>query len=353
MSFEVEMKKYIRLLNRHYTENFEFDRPYAEAYLRFLLEEIQKHPYHLRAYNQIAIMMMELSCEDYILFLKKAVDRCKEKANPDVLAMCYSNIGYFYIAQEDRYEEAEPYLLEAIRLSDRFDQPFAMLSKVYFEKQDYEKACDFAQAALEVQNGYNNICNYAACLAMTKDYPAAYEIYQSLCENQPFNSQTECVKFVFASLCCAVGDVQNAMQIADEIMQCKQLGNLDRDVDYADAGYLYFQCGAYEKAKLAFERSAFSVSDEYLEAYYYCCCMCGDFNAAETKLFSEIAMLEEAEREKEEDEPKEDLSKKIDTKKETFDRIVKNGEKPVHDFKSTFIWNCLLIECPRHWNFEN
>lgn len=165
------------------------------------------------------------------------------------------HLGYYYYYENELVKSVRT-LQNALSAKKKLNKDvYALLSRVYFDSNDFEKAQDSAQKALRIDD------NNAIALLVTgdlsyreKDYKSALKYYKSA-ESSVRNSSIASIKV--AQTYEQLGKVKKAYDIYDKILKT-----------YNDCYLAYYKVALNDKSKeLAYLKKAISINIDFVDAW--------------------------------------------------------------------------------------
>ena len=242
-----EAEKYINIALKMNPQNLNYKKLKAEILsqgkkpqnaLKLVSEIKQKKLYTTDYINKVNSM------EQYVLYKSKKI-----------YAEKMYHLGYYYY-YENEPAKAVRSLQSAISSKKKLNKDvYALLSRVYFDSQDYDKAQDSAQKALKI-DGKNSI----ALLVLgdlsyrVGDYKNALKYYKNA-ESNTKNSSLPAIKV--AQTYEQLGKVKRAYEIYEKVIKT-----------YNDCYIAYFKIAIKDKSKeLAYLKKSLAINMNYTDAW--------------------------------------------------------------------------------------
>jgi len=353
----------------HKSKNYdEYEHVFVE-YRDYLEKCLLENPRNVEIICQLAATYNELCYEwekIYKLlndFLKKYENELTDKEKSRI----YTNLGFYYDDQRYGSKRAIRTLRKAVAFNPNNSKAYYGLGADYYGAGKYDKSEEMYKRACELENNPIYKFEYANLLMVNEKYEEAKIILEELIKKDfEFGKEDFAkIKYIYIVNRIRLKEFENIeMEINSLILE-----NTDNDYFFgSDLEDLYYLSENYEKLveiylKIEIQEDC-QVPYEDLPTYFYSLKQLNKLDKLEKSFEKalkfkneEIEDVKNGELKKEwtKSEKKEEIreiKRQIKNLKAEYEKILKTDYKPEVKIYPKFLYDCFLIDCPRHQKLD-
>ena len=362
------IKEWIKYIQEKIRNNSDYDSVYEE-YKIFLENKLKEKPKHVEVVCQLAAVYNELTYqwEDIYKLLNEFIKKYENELTDEEKSRIYTNLGYYYDDQRDGSKRAIRTLRKAVAFNPNNSKAYYGLGADYYGAGKYDKSEEMYKRACELENNPIYKFEYANLLMVNEKYEEAKIILEELIKKD-FEFEKEDfvkIKYIYIANKVQLKEFVNIEAQIDELM----LENIDNDYFFgSDLESLYYLSENYKKLveiylKIDAQEDC-QVPYEELPIYFYSLKRLDKFDKLE-KSFEKALKFKNEEiedvkngefkREWTKSEKKEEIreiKRQIKNLKVEYEKILKTDYKPEVKIYPKFLYDCFLIDCPRHQKLD-
>ena len=358
------VKEWIKYIQEKIRNNSDYDSVYEE-YKIFLENKLKEKPKNVEVVCQLAAVYNELTYqwEDIYKLLNEFIKKYENELTDEEKSRIYTNLGYYYDDQRVGSKRAIRNLRKAVTFNPNNSKAYYGLGADYYGAGKYDKSEEMYKKACELENNPIYKFEYANLLMVNKKYEKAKIILEELIKKD-FEFEKEDfvkIKYIYIANKIQLREFENIENEINELM----LEDIDNDYFFcSDLESLYYLSENYKKLveiylKIEAQEDC-RVPYEELSIYFYSLKQLNKMDKLE-KSFKralkfkneEIEDVKNGEFKKEwtKSEKKEEIreiKRQIKNLKAEYEKILKTDYKPEVKIYPKFLYDCFLIDCPRH-----
>ena len=362
------IKEWIKYIQEKIRNNSDYDSVYEE-YKIFLENKLKENPKNVEVVCQLAAVYNELTYqwEDIYKLLNEFIKKYENELTDEEKSRIYTNLGYYYDDQRDGSKRAIRTLRKAVAFNPNNSKAYYGLGADYYGAGKYDKSEEMYKRACELENNPIYKFEYANLLMINGKYKEAKIILEELIKKD-FEFEKEDfvkIKYIYIANKVQLKEFVNIEAQIDELM----LENIDNDYFFgSDLESLYYLSENYKKLveiylKIDAQEDC-QVPYEELPIYFYSLKRLNKFDKLE-KSFEKALKFKNEEiedvkngefkREWTKSEKKEEIreiKRQIKNLKAEYEKILKTDYKPEVKIYPKFLYDCFLIDCPRHQKLD-
>ena len=345
----------------------EYEHVFVE-YRDYLENYLLKNPKNVEIICQLAATYNEL-CYEWEKIYKLLNDFLKKYENEltdEEKSRIYTNLGYYYDDQRDGIKRAIRTLRKAVTFNPNNSKAYYGLGADYYGAGKYDKSEEMYKRACELENNPIYKFEYTNLLMVNEKYEEAKIILEELIKKDfEFGKEDFAkIKYSYIANKIQLREFENIKVEIDELM-LENVGNEDFwDYIFAE---LYYLAGKYEKSEETYAKvknSNYEVATWWIAPYFYSIKQLNQKEKLQRE-FEEILEIKSEEiedvknsefkREWTKSEKKEEIreiKRQIKNLKAEYEKILKTDYKPEVKIYPKFLYDCFLIDCPRHQKLE-
>ena len=326
-------------------------------YKDYLEECLLENPRDVEKVCQLAATYNELNYQwDGIYkLLNEFIKKYENELTDEEKSRIYTNLGYYYDDQRNGIKRAIRTLRKAVVFNPNNSKAYYGLGANYYGAGKYDKSEEMYKRACELENNPIYKFEYANLLMVNKKYEKAKIILEELIKKDFEFGKEDFAKIKYSY-------IVNRIRL-------KEFENIDNDYFFcSDLESLYYLSENYKKLveiylKIEAQEDC-RVPDEELSIYFYSLKQLNKMNKLE-KSFKralkfkneEIEDVKNGEFKKEwtKAEKKEEIKeirRQAKRLKAEYEKILKTDYKPEVKIYPKFLYDCFLIDCPRHQKLD-
>ena len=362
------VKEWIKYIQEKIRNNSDYDSVYEE-YKIFLENKLKEKPKNVEVVCQLAAVYNELTYqwEDIYKLLNEFIKKYENELTDEEKSRIYTNLGYYYDDQRDGSKRAIRTLRKAVAFNPNNSKAYYGLGADYYGAGKYDKSEEMYKRACELENNPIYKFEYANLLMVNGKYREAKIILEELIKKDFEFGKEDFAKIKYSYIANKVQlkEFENIEAQIDELM----LENIDNDYFFgSDLESLYYLSENYKKLveiylKIDAQEDC-QVPYEELPIYFYSLKRLDKFDKLE-KSFEKALKFKNEEiedvkngefkREWTKSEKKEEIreiKRQIKNLKAEYEKILKTDYKPEVKIYPKFLYDCFLIDCPRHQKLD-
>ena len=362
------VKEWIKYIQEKIRNNSDYDSVYEE-YKIFLENKLKENPKNVEVVCQLAAVYNELTYqwEEIYKLLNEFIKKYENELTDEEKSRIYTNLGYYYDDQRDGSKRAIRTLRKAVAFNPNNSKAYYGLGADYYGAGKYDKSEEMYKRACELENNPIYNFEYANLLMINGKYEEAKIILEELIKKD-FEFEKEDfvkIKYIYIANKVQLKEFVNIEAQIDELMS----ENIDNDYFFgSDLESLYYLSENYKKLveiylKIEAQEDC-QVPYEELPIYFYSLKRLNKFDKLE-KSFEKALKFKKEEiedvkngefkREWTKSEKKEEIreiKRQIKNLKAEYEKILKTDYKPEVKIYPKFLYDCFLIDCPRHQKLD-
>ena len=362
------IKEWIKYIQEKIRNNSDYDSVYEE-YKTFLENELKENPKNVEVVCQLAAVYNELNYQwdDIYKLLNEFIKKYENELTNEEKSRIYTNLGYYYDDQRDGSKRAIRTLRKAVAFNPNNSKAYYGLGADYYGAGKYDKSEEMYKKACELENNPIYKFEYANLLMVNGKNEEAKIILEELVKKDFEFGKEDFAKIKYSYIANKVQlkEFVNIEAQIDELM----LENIDNDYFFgSDLESLYYLSENYKKLveiylKIDAQEDC-QVPYEELPIYFYSLKRLDKFDKLE-KSFEKALKFKNEEiedvkngefkREWTKFEKKEEIreiKRQIKNLKAEYEKILKTDYKPEVKIYPKFLYDCFLIDCPRHQKLD-
>ena len=389
------VKEWIKYIQEKIRNNSDYDSVYEE-YKIFLGNKLKENPKNVEVVCQLAAVYNELNYQwdDIYKLLNEFIKKYENELTDEEKSRIYTNLGYYYDDQRDGSKRAIRTLRKAVAFNPNNSKAYYGLGADYYGAGKYDKSEEMYKRACELEDNPIYKFEYANLLMVNEKYEEAKIILEELIKKDFEFGKEDFAKIKYSYIANKVQlkEFVNIEAQIDELM----LENIDNDyflmyvknyqkanlvgVTHTDDKYcnkddffeeefaeLYYLAGSYEKSRKIY--SKFKIQDYqfpawWLRFYFYSLKQLNEIEKLQEnfKIVLKIKdeeiesikngeFLTECTKSYKKEEIRE-IKRQIKNLKAEYEKILKTDYKPEVKIYPKFLYDCFLIDCPRHQKLD-
>ena len=361
------VKEWIKYIQEKIRNNSDYDSVYEE-YKTFLENKLKDNPQDVEKVCQLAAVYNELTYQwkDIYKLLNEFIKKYENELTDEEKSRIYTNLGYYYDDQRDGSKRAIRTLRKAVAFNPNNSKAYYGLGADYYGAGKYEKSEEMYKRACELENNPIYKFEYANLLMVNGKNEEAKIILEELIKKD-FEFEKEDfvkIKYIYIANKVQLKEFENIEAQIDELI----LETVNKD-DFFEEEFaeLYYLAGSYEKSRKIY--SKFKIQDYQFPAwwmrfYFYSLKQLNEIEKLQENFKivlkikdEEIENVKNGEFKKEwtKVEKKEEIKeirRQAKRLKTEYEKILKTDYKPEVKIYPKFLYDCFLIDCPRHQKLD-
>ena len=360
-------KEWARYIRDEIQKNDSYDN-YKHAFIEYkdyLKKCLLENPKNVEIICQLATTYYELNYQwdDIYKLLNEFIKKYENELTDEEKSRIYTNLGYYYDDQRDGSKRAIRTLRKAVTFNPNNSKAYYGLGADYYGAGKYDKSEEMYKRACELENNPIYKFEYANLLMVNGKNEEAKIILEELVKKDfEFGKEDFAkIKYIYIANKVQLKEFINIEAQIDELM----LENIDNDYFFgSDLESLYYLSENYKKLVEIYlkidAQEDYQVPYEELPIYFYSLKRLNKFDKLE-KSFEKALKFKNEEiedvkngefkREWTKSEKKEEIreiKRQIKNLKAEYEKILKTDYKPEVKIYPKFLYDCFLIDCPRH-----
>ena len=361
------VKEWIKYIQEKIRNNSDYDSVYEE-YKIFLENKLKEKPKNVEVVCQLAAVYNELTYqwEDIYKLLNEFIKKYENELTDEEKSRIYTNLGYYYDDQRDGSKRAIRTLRKAVAFNPNNSKAYYGLGADYYGAGKYDKSEEMYKRACELENNPIYKFEYANLLMVNGKNEEAKIILEELIKKD-FEFEKEDlakIKYIYIVNRIRLKEFENIDAQIDELM----LETVNKD-DFFEEEFaeLYYLAGSYEKSRKIY--SKFKIQDYqfpawWLRFYFYSLKQLNEMEKLQEN-FKIVLKIKDEEIESikngeflteytksEKKEEIREIKRQIKNLKAEYEKILKTDYKPEVKIYPKFLYDCFLIDCPRHQKLD-
>ena len=361
------IKEWIKYIQEKIRNNSDYDSVYEE-YKIFLENKLKEKPKNVEVVCQLAAVYNELTYqwEDIYKLLNEFIKKYENELTDEEKSRIYTNLGYYYDDQRDGSKRAIRTLRKAVAFNPNNSKAYYGLGADYYGAGKYDKSEEMYKKACELENNPIYKFEYANLLMVNGKNEEAKIILEELIKKDfEFGKEDFIkVKYIYIANKVQLKEFENIEAQIDELM----LETVNKD-DFFEEEFaeLYYLAGSYEKSEKIY--SKFKIQDYqfpawWLRFYFYSLKQLNEIEKLQEN-FKIVLKIKDEEIESikngeflteytksEKKEEIREIKRQIKNLKAEYEKILKTDYKPEVKIYPKFLYDCFLIDCPRHQKLD-
>ena len=364
-------EEWARYIQDEIKKNDSYDN-YRHAFIEYkdYLEKcLLENPRDVEKICQLAAVYNELTYqwEDIYKLLNEFIKKYENELTDEEKSRIYTNLGFYYDDQRNGIKRAIRTLRKAMVFNPNNSKACYGLGANYYGAGKYDKSEEMYKRACELENNPIYKFEYANLLMVNGKNEEAKIILEELIKKDFEFGKEDFAKIKYSYIVNRIRlkEFENIESEIDELM----LENIDNDYFFcSDLESLYYLSENYKKfveiyLKIEAQGDC-RVPDEELSIYFYSLKQLNKMDKLE-KFFKralkfkneEIEDVKNGEFKKEwtKAEKKEEIKeirRQAKRLKAEYEKILKTDYKPEVKIYPKFLYDCFLIDCPRHQKLD-
>ena len=362
------VKEWIKYIQEKIRNNSDYDSVYEE-YKIILENKLKEKPKNVEVVCQLAAVYNELTYqwEEIYKLLNEFIKKYENELTDEEKSRIYTNLGYYYDDQRDGSKRAIRTLRKAVAFNPNNSKAYYGLGADYYGAGKYDKSEEMYKRACELENNPIYKFEYANLLMVNEKYEEAKIILEELIKKDFEFGKEDFAKIKYSYIANKVQlkEFVNIEAQIDELM----LENIDNDYFFgSDLESLYYLSENYKKLveiylKIDAQEDC-QVPYEELPIYFYSLKRLDKFDKLEKSFEKalkfkneEIESIKNGEfltecRKSYKKEEIREIKRQIKNLKAEYEKILKTDYKPEVKIYPKFLYDCFLIDCPRHQKLD-
>ena len=361
------VKEWIKYIQEKIRNNSDYDSVYEE-YKIFLENKLKENPQDVEKVCQLAAVYNELTYqwEDIYKLLNEFIKKYENELTDEEKSRIYTNLGYYYDDQRVGSKRAIRNLRKAVTFNPNNSKAYYGLGADYYGTEKYDKSEEMYKRACELENNPIYKFEYANLLMVNGKYEEAKIILEELVKKDFEFGKEDFAKIKYSYIVNRIRlkEFENIESEINELM----LETVNND-DFFEEEFaeLYYLAGSYEKSRKIY--SKFKIQDYqfpawWLRFYFYSLKQLNEIEKLQEnfKIVLKIKdeeiesikngeFLTECTKSYKKEEIRE-IKRQIKNLKAEYEKILKTDYKPEVKIYPKFLYDCFLIDCPRHQKLD-
>ena len=361
------IKEWIKYIQEKIRNNSDYDSVYEE-YKIFLENKLKEKPKNVEVVCQLAAVYNELTYqwEDIYKLLNEFIKKYENELTDEEKSRIYTNLGYYYDDQRDGSKRAIRTLRKAVAFNPNNSKAYYGLGADHYGAGKYDKSEEMYKRACELENNPIYKFEYANLLMVNGKNEEAKIILEELIKKDFEFGKEDFAKIKYSYIANKVQlkEFVNIEAQIDELM----LETVNKD-DFFEEEFaeLYYLVGSYGKSQKIY--SKFKIQDYqfpawWLRFYFYSLKQLNEIEKLQENFkivlkikYEEIESIKNGEfltectKSYKKEEIRE-IKRQIKNLKAEYEKILKTDYKPEVKIYPKFLYDCFLIDCPRHQKLD-
>ena len=357
------IKEWIKYIQEKIRNNSDYDSVYEE-YKIFLENKLKEKPKNVEVICQLVAVYNELNYQwdDIYKLLNEFIKKYENELTDEEKSRIYTNLGFYYDDQRYGSKRAIRTLRKAVAFNPNNSKAYYGLGADYYGAGKYDKSEEMYKRACELENNPIYKFEYANLLMVNGKNEEAKIILEELIKKDfEFGKEDFAkIKYSYIANKIQLRKFENIENEIDELM----LETVNKD-DFFEEEFaeLYYLVGSYEKSRKIY--SKFKIQDYqfpawWLRFYFYSLKQLNEIEKLqenftivlkikdeEIESIKNGEFLTECTKSYKKEEIRE-IKRQIKNLKAEYEKILKTDYKPEAKIYPKFLYDCFLIDCPRH-----
>ena len=361
------VKEWIKYIQEKIRNNSDYDSVYEE-YKIFLENKLKENSKNVEVICQLAAVYNELTYqwEEIYKLLNEFIKKYENELTDEEKSRIYTNLGFYYDDQRYGSKRAIRTLRKAVAFNPNNSKAYYGLGADYYGAGKYDKSEEMYKRACELENNPIYKFEYANLLMINGKYEEAKIILEELIKKdfEFGKGDFSKIKYSYITNKIQLGEFENIEDEINELM----LETVNKD-DFFEEEFaeLYYLVGSYEKSRKIY--SKFKIQDYqfpawWLKFYFYSLKQLNEIEKLQENFKivlkikdEEIENIKNGEfltecTESYKKEEIREIKRQIKNLKAEYEKILKTDYKPEVKIYPKFLYDCFLIDCPRHQKLD-
>ena len=361
------VKEWIKYIQEKIRNNSDYDSVYEE-YKIFLENKLKENPKNVEVICQLAAVYNELNYQwdDIYKLLNEFIKKYENELTDEEKSRIYTNLGYYYDDQRDGSKRAIRTLRKAVAFNSNNSKAYYGLGADYYGAGKYDKSEEMYKRACELENNPIYKFEYANLLMVNGKNEEAKIILEELVKKDFEFGKEDFAKIKYSYIANKI-QLRKFENIENEINELKLETANNDDFFVEEFAELYYLVGSYEKSRKIY--SKFKIQDYqfpawWLRFYFYSLKQLNEIEKLqenfkivlkikdeEVESIKNGEFLTECTKSYKKEEIKE-IRRQAKRLKAEYEKILKTDYKPEVKIYPKFLYDCFLIDCPRHQKLD-
>ena len=357
------VKEWIKYIQEKIRNNSDYDSVYEE-YKIFLENKLKENPKNVEVICQLAAVYNELNYQwdDIYKLLNEFIKKYENELTDEEKSRIYTNLGFYYDDQRYGSKRAIRTLRKAIAFNPNNSKAYYGLGADYYGANKYDKSEEMYKRACELEDNPIYKFEYANLLMVNGKYREAKIILEELIKKDFEFGKEDFAKIKYSYIANKI-QLRKFENIENEINEL-MLETVNKDDFFVEEfAELYYLVGSYEKSRKIY--SKFKIQDYqfpawWLRFYFYSLKQLNEIEKLQENFKivlkikdKEIESIKNGEfltecTESYKKEEIREIKRQIKNLKAEYEKILKTDYKPEVKIYPKFLYDCFLIDCPRH-----
>lgn len=361
------VKEWIKYIQEKIRNNSDYDSVYEE-YKIFLENKLKKNPKNVEVICQLAAVYNELTYqwEEIYKLLNEFIKKYENELTDEEKSRIYTNLGYYYDDQRVGSKRAIRTLRKAVAFNPNNSKAYYGLGADYYGAGKYDKSEEMYKRACELENNPIYKFEYANLLMINGKYKEAKIILEELIKKDFEFGKEDFAKIKYSYIANKI-QLKEFENIEDEINELMLETANNDDFFVEEFAELYYLVGSYEKSRKIYSKlkiQDYQFPAWWLRFYFYSLKQLNEIEKLQEnfKIVLKIKdeeiesikngeFLTECTKSYKKEEIKE-IKRQIKNLKAEYEKILKTDYKPEVKIYPKFLYDCFLIDCPRHQKLD-
>jgi len=363
-------KEWARYIQDEIKKNDSYDN-YRHAFIEYkdYLEKcLLENPRDVEKVCQLAATYNELNYQwdDIYKLLNEFIKKYENELTDEEKSRIYTNLGYYYDDQRVGSKRAIRNLRKAVTFNPNNSKAYYGLGADYYGTEKYDKSEEMYKRACELENNPIYKFEYANLLMVNGKNEEAKIILEELIKKDFEFGKEDFAKIKYSYIVNRIRlkEFENIESEINELM----LETVNND-DFFEEEFaeLYYLAGSYEKSRKIY--SKFKIQDYqfpawWLRFYFYSLKQLNEIEKLQEN-FKIVLKIKDEEIESIKNgefltectklykkEEIREIKRQIKNLKAEYEKILKTDYKPEVKIYPKFLYDCFLIDCPRHQKLD-
>ena len=361
------IKEWIKYIQEKIRNNSDYDSVYEE-YKIFLENKLKENPKNVEVICQLAAVYNELTYqwEEIYKLLNEFIKKYENELTDKEKSRIYTNLGYYYDDQRVGSKRAIRTLRKAVTFNPNNSKAYYGLGADYYGAGKYEKSEEMYKRACELENNPIYKFEYANLLMINGKYKEAKIILEELIKKDFEFEKEDFAKIKYSYIANKI-QLRKFENIENEINEL-MLETVNKDDFFMEEfAELYYLVGSYEKSRKIYSKlkiQDYQFPAWWLRFYFYSLKQLNEIEKLQEnfKIVLKIKneeiesikngeFLTECTKSYKKEEIKE-IRRQAKRLKAEYEKILKTDYKPEVKIYPKFLYDCFLIDCPRHQKLD-
>lgn len=357
------VKEWIKYIQEKIRNNSDYDSVYEE-YKIFLENKLKENPKNVEVICQLAAVYNELTYqwEEIYKLLNEFIKKYENELTNEEKSRIYTNLGFYYDDQRDGSKRAIRTLRKAIAFNPNNSKAYYGLGADYYGANKYDKSEEMYKRACELEDNPIYKFEYANLLMVNGKYREAKIILEELIKKDFEFGKEDFAKIKYSYIANKI-QLRKFENIENEINEL-MLETVNKDDFFVEEfAELYYLVGSYEKSRKIYSKlkiQDYQFPAWWLRFYFYSLKQLNEIEKLQEnfKIVLKIKdeeiesikngeFLTECTKSYKKEEIKE-IRRQAKRLKAEYEKILKTDYKPEVKIYPKFLYDCFLIDCPRH-----